>query len=91
MLFFLKMENKEYEIEVQESALEWTVLFKHLKLEKTYNIPKKNLQQFGEVLSFIFKNRSYLIDIIPKGDHYTVFTKGAHRNIQILTEGKNAL
>ena len=88
MLFFAKTDNKEYQIEVQESATEWKVDLTEIKTEKTevHCLSKKDYQQFGEVISFIFSDRSYLIDIISQGDDYTVFTKGSHKTIQLLTE-----
>ena len=90
MLFFAKADNKEYEIEIRESAFQWKVKLKEVKTEKeeVYCLSKKDYRQFGEVISFIFNHRSYLIDIVHKGDNYTVFTKGSHKTIQLLTEEK---
>ena len=88
MLFIAKADNKQYQIEVQESATEWQVSLTEVKTEKTetHRLSKKDYQQFGEVISFIFNHRSYLIDIVSHGDDYTVFTKGSHKTIQLLTE-----
>ena len=88
MLFFTKTDNKEYQIEVRESASEWEVSLTEIKSEKKeiHRLSKKDYQQFGEVISFIFNHRSYLIDIVTEGDDYTVFTKGSHKTIQLLTE-----
>ena len=90
MLFFAKTDNKEYEIEIRENATQWEVNLKEVKTEKedTYCLSKKDYRQFGEVISFIFNHRSYLIDIVQDGDNYTVFTKGSHKTIQLLTEEK---
>ena len=90
MIFFAQTNNKEYKIEVQEQMNEWIVILIDQRTDKKeiYNIPKKDYQQFGEVLSFLFKNRSYLIDIITKGDYYTAFTKGSHKQIHLITEEK---
>ena len=90
MLFFAQTENKEYQIELQELLNEWVITLTDQRTNdtETHNIPKKDYQQFGEVLSFLFKNRSYLIDIISKGDHYTAFTKGSHKQIHLITEEK---
>ena len=90
MLFFAKADNTQYEIEVRENAAEWEVSLTEIKTEKkeTYRLSKKDYQQFGEVISFIFNHRSYLIDIVNQGDDYTVFTKGSHKTIELLTEEK---
>ena len=88
MLFIAKTDNKQYEMEVRESATEWQVSLTDTKTEKNeiQRLSKKDYQQFGELISFIFKNRSYLIDIVTQGDEFTVFTKGSHKTIQLLTE-----
>ena len=90
MLFIAKADNKHYEIEVRESATEWEVGLKEVKTGKkeVYRLSKKDYQQFGEVISFIFNHRSYLIDTVNNGDEYTVFTKGSHKTIELLTEEK---
>ena len=88
MLFFAKTDNKEYQIEVRENSVEWEVSIHEVKTEnkEVFRLSKKDYQQFGEVISFIFNHRSYLIDIVNLGDDYTVFTKGSHNTIQLLTE-----
>jgi len=88
MLFFAKTDNKEYQVEVRENATEWEVSLTDIKTEtkEVFQLLKKDYKQFGEVISFIFKHRSYLIDIVQEGDDYTVFTKGTHKTIQLLTE-----
>ena len=90
MLFIARSDNTQYEIEVRESATEWEVSIKEMKAEKKeiHRLSKKDYQQFGEVISLLFNNRSYLIDIVNEGDDYTVFTKGSHKTIELLTEEK---
>ncbi len=88
MFFIARSDNKQYQIEVQENAGEWQVSLMEVKTKKkeVHRLSKKNFQQVGEVISFIFNNRSYLIDIVTEKDDYTVFTKGSHKTIQLLTE-----
>ena len=88
MVFIAKADNKEYQIEVQENATKWQVSLTDMKTneKEVHRLSKIDYRQFGEVISFIFKNRSYLIDIINQGDDYTIFTKGSHKTIQLLTE-----
>ena len=88
MLFIAKTDNKQYQIEVQESATEWLVSLTEMKTEKkeVHRLAKNDYLQFGEVISFIFQHRSYLIDIVTKNDDYTVFTKSSHKTIQLLTK-----
>ena len=88
MFFIARIDNQSYQIQVQESAGEWRVLLTNMKTQKTetHCLSKKDYQQVGEIISFIFNHRSYLIDIIKQGDEYTVFTKGSHKTVQLLTE-----
>ena len=88
MLFFAKTDNKEYQIEVRENAVKWEVSLTEIKTsnKEVFRLSKKDYQQFGEVISFIFNHRSYLIDIVNQGDNYTVYTKGSYKTIQLLTE-----
>ena len=88
MLFIAEMEGRKYHIEVRESVSEWRLNLTELPAGKkeSHRLSKKDYQQTGELISFIFKHRSYLIDIVQKGDDYTVFTKGSYKNIQLLTE-----
>ncbi len=88
MIFFAQTDQRSYQMEVLETSSEWkiTISSKTSEKKQTYLIPKKNYQQFGEVISFIFEQKSYLIDIVNQGTNYTIFTKGTSRTIQFLTE-----
>ena len=88
MLFIAKTDSKQYRIEVKESRGQWEVSLTDTKTEQkeTCLLNKTDFQQVGEVISLIFENRSYLIDIVAEGDDYTVFTKGSHKTIHLLTE-----
>ena len=88
MLFIAEMEHRQYQIEVQEDKLKWQVSLTNIKTGKreAHYLSKKDYQQFGELISFIFEQSSYLIDIMIRGDEYTVFTKGQHKIIQLLSE-----
>ena len=90
MLFIAEVDHRQYQIEVLETKLEWQVHLTNTKTGKveTHRLSKKDYQQFGELISFIFKQRSYLIDIMARGDEYTVFTQGTHKTIQLLSEEK---
>ena len=90
MLFIAEVEHRQYQIEVLENKSEWQVTLTNIKTGKgeAHRLSKKDYQQFGELISFIFKQRSYLIDIMVRGDEYTVFTKGTHKTIELLSEEK---
>ncbi len=90
MIFLAEVDRRSCQIEVLENKTEWQVRLTDLKTQKkeTHRFSKKDYQQFGELISFIFEHRSYLIDVVVQGDEYTVFTKGAHKTIQLLSEEK---
>ena len=90
MLFFAQSEGKNHQIEVQESALKWQVRIRDLQTqhEDVHTVDKKDFRQFGELISFLFRHSSYLVDIVTEGDSYTVFTRGSLKTIRILTEEK---
>ena len=90
MIFIAEVDRRQYQIEVLENKSEWQVHLTNIKTGKRseHCLSKKDYQQFGEFISFIFKQRSYLIDIMVRGDEYTVFTKGVHKTIQLLSEEK---
>ena len=91
MIFIAEVDRRPYQIEVQENKSGWEVSLTNIKTGKkeVHCLSKQDYQQFGELISFIFKQRSYLIDIMVRGDEYTVFTKGTHKTIHLLSEERN--
>lgn len=90
MIFFTHSENRSYQIEVLESPLKWQVRIQdsQTRKEEVHSIAKKDFRQFGELISFLFKHSSYLVDIVTRGDNYTVFTRGSLKTLKLLTEEK---
>ena len=91
MIFLAEVEHRSCQIEVLERKTEWQVSLTDIKTQKkeVHCFSKKDYQQFGELISFIFEHRSYLIDVMVQGDEYTIFTKGAHKTIQLLSEERS--
>lgn len=89
MYFEAKANGIKYQMNVKESRTHWKI---SLKTESSdwmnYDIPKQDFQTIDQTISFIFKNSSYLIDVIGKGTEYTVFTRGAHSVVEIYNEEK---
>lgn len=88
-MFFKAITNDvEYEIDVWETRLYWCVKLKSQKMKEiSYKIHKKNYQYLDNVISLIFKNSSYLVDVVRQGTtEYTVYTKGSFRTIEILND-----
>lgn len=88
-MFFKAITNDiEYSINVQETRLYWCVDLKPQNAQEiSYKIHKKNYQYLDNVISLIFKNSSYLVDVIRQGTtDYTVYTRGSFRNIEIFND-----
>lgn len=89
MLFDAKLNQSNYQVNVEESRKNWKVSLKFEGQEEWKNIviPKENFQTAeDELVSFIHKNSSYLIDLVPSGTDYTVYTRGSHRTVSILDD-----
>lgn len=88
MLFIAQADNKEYTIEVQETALKWQIQLTNKQTGQTeiHYVAKKNFHPLGEFISFIFNHRSYLMDVVVHRDDYTLFTRGSFKTVKLLTE-----
>ena len=87
-MYFEAESNKiKYEVNVNESKEFWNVSLRQKDKEWIhYEIPKKDYQYLDETVSFIFKNSSYLVDVIGTDTEYDVYTRGSFRNIKIYNE-----
>lgn len=89
MYFEAESNRKKYEVNVNETRDFWKVSLRQEGKDWVhYEIPKKDYQYLDETVSFLFKNSSYLVDVIGSGTEYTVFTRGAARSIRIYNEEK---
>ena len=88
MIFIAQADNKEYTVEVRETALKWQLQLTDKKTSQTqtHSVAKKNFQPLGEFISFIFNHRSYLMDIVVHKDDYTIFARGSFKTVKLLTE-----
>ena len=74
-------------MDVWETKLHWNVKIRTENKETHYKIEKKNYQHLNNSISFIFKNSSYLVDIIKKSPtDYSVYCRGSFRNIEIFND-----
>ena len=89
-MYFQAESNKiKYEVNVRESQDGWQV---SLKAEGgdwvEYKFSKSDYQYMDETISFLFKDRSYLLDVTNSGVDYTVYTRGAFRSVKLYNEEK---
>ncbi len=89
MFFEAESNRVKYEVHVNETRDSWKVSLKEVQKEWIhFDIPKSDYQYLDETVSFIFKNSSYLVDVIGSGTEYTVYTRGGFRTIKIYNEEK---
>ena len=87
MYFEAEANKKKYEVNVTESKDSWKVSIKAPEGEwKHHDIPKEDYQYLDETVSFLFKNSSYLVDVVGSDTEYTVYARGAARTIRIFNE-----
>lgn len=89
MYFEAESNRRKYEVNVNETRSSWKVSLREKDKDWVhYDIPKKDYQYLDETVSFLFKNSSYLVDVVGGDTEYTVYTRGAFRTVRIYNEEK---
>lgn len=89
MYFTAEANNVKYEVNVGETRTGWKVSVKPESGDWThYTFSKSDYQYMDETISFLFKDRSYLLDVTSAGVDYTVYTRGAFRTVKLYNEEK---
>lgn len=89
MYFEAEMNERKFQINVNESKTHWKIDLREEPADWVrYDIPKTDYQSVDQTILFLFKNSSYLIDVLGKGTDYTVYTRGTHGTIKIFNEEK---
>ena len=89
MYFQAESNNMKYEVNVREVRSGWSVSVRTDGGEWVdYSFSKTDYQYMDETISFLFKDRSYLLDVTSTGVDYTVYTRGAFRTVKIYNEEK---
>lgn len=87
MYFEAESNGQNYSLTIREDRESWRVGIKKESLDwNYYNVSKKDYQNVDQTISFIFKNSSYLVDVIGKETDYTVYTRGSYRKISIFND-----
>ncbi len=87
MLFEAESNKKKYTIHVREDVKNWMVSIQEKSKDPvSYTISKDDFQSLDETISFLFKNSSYLIDVIGEDTNYNVYTRGSYRSIKIFND-----
>jgi len=87
MYFEAELRGKKYKVDVTEGRHNWKV---SLQLEgaewKHYDISKNDFKTAEEYISFLFEEKSYLINVLGQDTDYTVFTRNSFRTIKIFND-----
>ncbi|MCB0389692.1 MAG: acetyl-CoA carboxylase biotin carboxyl carrier protein subunit [Bdellovibrionales bacterium] len=87
MHFEAKSNGVNYEINVREERKNWIVSIKPEQGEwERHVIPKEDYQVFDNAITFIYKQTSYLVDVLSKGINYEVYTRGSYRTLELFND-----
>ena len=87
MYFEAESGDVKYQVSVTETKTHWKVGTRQADRDWEYfNISKEDYRFFDDTVSFLFNNSSYLIDVIPKGTDYTVYTRGVYKTFKVYNE-----
>lgn len=87
MYFEAESEGVQYQVSVSESKEHWKLGLRQNEGDWIYyDIRKEDYRLLDDTVSFIFKDSSYLIDVINKGTEYTVYTRGAYKTFKVYNE-----
>jgi biotin carboxyl carrier protein len=87
MYFEAESEGLKYQVSVTESKTHWRVGMREEDKDwKYFDIRKQDYMQLDDTVSFLFKDSSYLVDVINKGTDYTVYTRGSYKTFKVYNE-----
>lgn len=87
MYFEAESEGLKYQVSVTESKSHWRVGTREDEKDWVYyDIRKEDYRFLDDTVSFLFRDSSYLVDVIAKGTEYTVYTRGAYKTFKVYNE-----
>ena len=87
MYFEAESDGIKFQVSVTEGRNNWKVGTRQDENDWIYyDISKADYQLLDDTVSFIFKDTSYLIDVISKGTEYTVYTRGVFKTFKVYNE-----
>lgn len=93
MHFEAKVNKSPYKVIVEDMRSDWLVKIQIVNGDasketwKEYSIPKKNftVAKDGNI-SLLFKDSSYILDLVKYGTDYEVYSRGSYRNVSIVND-----
>lgn len=88
MYFEAELNEKKYQINVAKREEIWFVQLKEEGQEawQEFNIPFSDFEEADNVISFIFNNQSYLVDVVSDGLDCQVFSRGSFRSLKVYND-----
>ena len=87
MLFEAKLKDTKYQVSVDHKYPFWEISVQKENCEpNVYQIPEKDFKEVDSVVSFLFKGKSYLLDVLNEGTEYNVYTRGSYRTVEIFND-----
>lgn len=87
MYFEAESEGLKYQVSVSETKSHWRVGMREGEHDwEYYDIRKEDYSFFDDTVSFLFKDSSYLVDVLNKGTEYTVYTRGVFKTFKVYNE-----
>jgi biotin carboxyl carrier protein len=88
MYFEAEMNKKKYQINVSKREDTWFVQLRLADQEKweEFMIPFSDFEEADNIISFMFNNQSYLVDVVSDGLDCQVFSRGGFRDLKIYND-----
>ena len=88
MYFEAELNKKKYQINVAKREDTWFVQLKELSQDKweEFLIPFTNFEEVDNIISFLFNQQSYLVDVVMDGLDCQVFSRGGFRDLKIYND-----
>lgn len=88
MYFEAEMKKRKYQINVARREGNWFVQLKEQGQDnwQEFNIPDGDFEEADNIISFLFNNESYLVDVVSDGLDCTVFTRGSYRDLKVYND-----
>lgn len=87
MYFEAESDGIKYQVSVTESKSHWKLGLRESDKEWRYiDISKADYIFLDDTVSFLFRDSSYLVDVINKGTDYTVYTRGVFKTFKVYNE-----
>ena len=88
MFFQTEMNKVKYDLSVAEHRAKWVIGIKKEgdKAWRYEEIDKYHYQHMDGLISFIYKDSSYLVDVVAEDTNHTVYTRGSFRNLKLYND-----